>query len=335
MIDRVDFDEFVAAGELAFSRDPGDASLGALGFVDVLDESLDEPSTIHALFATFVAHGRQLGRTSAMFRLRARPLARVCGVAPADALLSVNVTLSDASARVVLPMDSMASTVLVDLGADVVAAFDRGDAVELDLATIDPDVARVVELPRDKAQILTADADRLEHARLAAARLGDLAVAFELLGVGDALVALGVAHARDREQFGQPIASFQAVQHHLAWASLDVDSARELCHAAIDGDPTQEVAIAAVARALTSRNVRRGADRIAQVLGGMGFTWEHPFHRFHRRALLLGCLVGRSASVFGRVGAHVRGGGDPAGLLRLVNEAPGARPTSSSLEVRT
>ena len=62
----------------------------------------------------------------------------------------------------------------------------------------------------------------------AAASRGAVAAAAMLVGVGEAMIDLAVAYAGQREQFGQPIGTFQAVKHHLADALVDVRFARPL-----------------------------------------------------------------------------------------------------------
>ncbi|HKT00945.1 MAG TPA: acyl-CoA dehydrogenase family protein, partial [Rugosimonospora sp.] len=102
------------------------------------------------------------------------------------------------------------------------------------------------------------------------------------------LLDTAVGHARARTQFGRPIGAFQAVAHPLAEVYAQTELARSLvlraawCVAAADPAVDEAVAVATVA----SREAAVRAGEVAiQVLGGTGFTWAHPAHRWYRRAL--------------------------------------------------
>lgn len=88
-------------------------------------------------------------------------------------------------------------------------------------------------------------------------------------------------HARTREQFGQPIGAFQAVQHLCAQMLVRVEVARAAVYAAaVTADPTD----VAAARLLADEAAVRGARDCLQVHGGMGFTWESDVHLYLKRA---------------------------------------------------
>lgn len=131
------------------------------------------------------------------------------------------------------------------------------------------------------------------------------AVAAEAVGVARAALGMAVEHARVREQFGRPIGSFQAIAHRLSATYKDVELARSLSDGA-----AREVALAVgagqyylpadtldLARAARVRAVRAATtatESAIQVLGGMGVTWDHPMHRWYKRALLLTGFPGRT-----------------------------------------
>jgi alkylation response protein AidB-like acyl-CoA dehydrogenase len=107
-----------------------------------------------------------------------------------------------------------------------------------------------------------------------------------------------VEHAKTRQQFGKPIGIYQAVSHPLAQTYTDVELARSLvywaawCVAEDDeagsagGGGRAELA-AAAAKAFATEAAVAACERSIQVHGGIGFTWEHPLHRFYKRALWL------------------------------------------------
>ncbi|MFA4929333.1 MAG: acyl-CoA dehydrogenase family protein [Patulibacter sp.] len=129
-------------------------------------------------------------------------------------------------------------------------------------------------------------------------------VAADATGAAAEAVDRAVAYAHERQQFGRPIGSFQAVKHQLAQAHVDVESARAAIeHAAsrVEGPATEgdsdaqeagiapdrpEAAAAAALAGLRALRVAADVTRTAiQVHGGVGFTWEHDAHLLHRRAL--------------------------------------------------
>lgn len=118
---------------------------------------------------------------------------------------------------------------------------------------------------------------------------GQRALAHELVGVSRTMLRLAREHAVDRIQFDRPIAGFQAVRHRLAESLVSIEAADAASHAAWDdGSPLT----AALAKAIAGRSARTVARHSQQVLAGIGFTTEHPFHRYVRRALVLDHLLG-------------------------------------------
>ena len=119
------------------------------------------------------------------------------------------------------------------------------------------------------------------------------AMAAEALGVAQRVLELGVEHAKTREQFGRPIGVYQAVSHQLADTYADVELARSLVYWAawcVAEDDEQAPVAAAAAKAFAAEAAVAACERSIQAHGGTGFTWEHPLHRFYKRALWLeGC----------------------------------------------
>jgi len=128
------------------------------------------------------------------------------------------------------------------------------------------------------------------------------ALAHELTAVGRVMLGLAVDHVTSRHQFGAPIGTFQAVQHRLAEVCMWQQSAEAAVAAAWEHpDPHSAV----LAKILAGRFVTSAGRHCQQVLGGMGFTWEHPFHRYLRRALLLEPFLGRAAELRAALGASL------------------------------
>jgi len=142
--------------------------------------------------------------------------------------------------------------------------------------------------------VVVARGDAVAAGWEAAVAAGRRALAHELCGLSRAMLALAVDHARERRQFGQAIGAFQAVKHRLADAKVAVTAAEAAADEAW-ADPGPLTAL--LAKLWAGRAARLTAKQAQQVLGGMGFTWEHPFHRHVRRALVLDALLGSTTEV--------------------------------------
>lgn len=138
---------------------------------------------------------------------------------------------------------------------------------------------------------------------------GAVAYAAELLGVAGRALDLAVAYAGDREQFGRPIGSFQAVKHRCADMLVDVEGMRSAvwwaawCLSA--DDPDRSVA-ASTAKAWCSDAGRRVLASALQVHGGIGFTWEHDLHLFLKRGHLDQVAFGDGPAHRARLAAVLR-----------------------------
>jgi alkylation response protein AidB-like acyl-CoA dehydrogenase len=135
-----------------------------------------------------------------------------------------------------------------------------------------------------------------------AASLGQLALGHQLVGLARAMLELARRHALDRVQFGRPIGSFQAIRHRLAESLIALEAADGLLAAAWD-DPSPVTA--AMAKGMAGRSARTVARHAQQVLAGIGFTTEHPLHRYVRRTIVLDQLLGASSVLTAQLGQDV------------------------------
>ncbi|TVT16186.1 acyl-CoA dehydrogenase, partial [Amycolatopsis rhizosphaerae] len=127
----------------------------------------------------------------------------------------------------------------------------------------------------------------------------DLAVtlaAAEAAGIAGWCVRTASEYAKVREQFGRPIGSFQAVKHLCAEMLCRAEFAAALAWDAARAatDPAEHAFAAALAAAGALDAAVDNAKDCIQVLGGIGFTWEHDAHRYLRRAVSLRQLLGGS-----------------------------------------
>lgn len=114
-----------------------------------------------------------------------------------------------------------------------------------------------------------------------------VALAAELVGVGQRAMEMAVEYARERQQFGRPIGAYQAVSHRCAQMLLEVEGARAAtlyAAWAADHEPETLPLAASMAKAYASDAARRVTASALQVHGGIGFTWEHDLHFFLKRA---------------------------------------------------
>jgi 3-oxochol-4-en-24-oyl-CoA dehydrogenase len=125
------------------------------------------------------------------------------------------------------------------------------------------------------------DADRLHAVTLTL-------LAAESAGIARWALDTAVSYAKVREQFGHPIGSFQAIKHLCAAMLERTEAATAVAWdaaRACDEDPVQGALAAAVAGVVGLDHAVSVAQDCVQVLGGIGFTWEHSAHLYLRRAM--------------------------------------------------
>lgn len=184
-------------------------------------------------------------------------------------------------------------------------------------------------------------------AQLPAAALaaGRRAIGWWLLGSGRAMLSLARQHALDRVQFGQPIASFQAVRHKLAETLVALDGAEAVLRAASESGPAAPAASTAsaassapaastapgapdapdaeadlsalLAKAAAGQAALLAARHCQQVLAGIGFTAEHELHHHVKRVLVLDGLLGSARELTREAGRRVIAAGTAPRLVDL------------------
>ncbi|MFI7589765.1 acyl-CoA dehydrogenase family protein [Spongisporangium articulatum] len=168
---------------------------------------------------------------------------------------------------------------------------------------------------------------------LTRAAVRDLAAtlaAAEAAGLAAAALTTAVEYAKVRVQFGRPVGGFQAVKHLCATmlcraeeaAAVAWDAARAHDEDDRDGSTTAPLASAVAAAVALEAAVDNTRDAI-QVLGGIGFTWEHDAHRLFRRALALRQWLGGTAGWRVRAAELVRHGARRPLTLPPAQPAPG------------
>ena len=119
-----------------------------------------------------------------------------------------------------------------------------------------------------------------------------VAAAAQLVGLAQHMLDMSVAYVSQREQFGKPVGSFQAVKHHLADAALRLEFARPCVHrAAWSMEPTD----VSLAKAQASEAALLAARKALQVHGAIGYTVEYDLHMWMKRAWALAACWGDAA----------------------------------------
>ncbi|HVB94868.1 MAG TPA: acyl-CoA dehydrogenase family protein [Acidimicrobiales bacterium] len=151
------------------------------------------------------------------------------------------------------------------------------------------------------ATLIASGAQALSALRDLADRAA-VATAAELLGLADRMISIAAAYAKERNQFGKPIGSFQAVKHLLAGAQVKLEFARPTVYGAawalgdeaLAGSP-RAVRSASLAKAYASDAATEAARVSLQVHGAIGYTWECDLHLFLKRAWALAESWGSAA----------------------------------------
>ena len=154
--------------------------------------------------------------------------------------------------------------------------------IELDGATVNDE--RALGVPGDAGAAL----ERALHEATAA-------LALETVGTCQSIFDLAIEHAKAREQFGVAIGSFQATKHKFADLLIALERARATCYYAaltIAEDDDRRGLATSMAKVAAGDCQRLVGQEGIQVLGGIGFTWEHDMHLYVKRAKAGDALLG-------------------------------------------
>jgi hypothetical protein len=161
---------------------------------------------------------------------------------------------------------------------------------------------------------LAAAADPVPMAALAAGRR---ALGWWLVGTSRAMLSLARQHALDRVQFGRHISSFQAIRHRLAETLVAIEGAEATLQTATEEPNDPDCLTCLLAKAAAGQAALTTARHCQQVLGGIGFTAEHPLHRHVKRSLILDALLGSARELTQEAGATLRAKGSAPRLAQL------------------
>jgi alkylation response protein AidB-like acyl-CoA dehydrogenase len=126
-------------------------------------------------------------------------------------------------------------------------------------------------------------------------RRGGVGAAAEMLGAARRCQEMAVGYAKVREQFGQPIGSFQAIRHKCAEMLLETENSHSAVYYAawaLDAGAEDADTAASIAKSYVGDASRKVCGDAIQVHGGIGFTWEYDLHMYFKRAKALEAQYG-------------------------------------------
>jgi butyryl-CoA dehydrogenase len=137
------------------------------------------------------------------------------------------------------------------------------------------------------------DGFRIALATLDGGRIG---IAAQALGIAQGCLEESLGHAKQRQQFGRPIADFQAIQWMLADMAAEIDAARLMIYRAawLAQQGRSVTQAAAMAKLFASEAANRIAYKAVQIFGGYGYTKEFPVERYYRDARITTLYEGTS-----------------------------------------
>jgi Acyl-CoA dehydrogenase, C-terminal domain len=315
-------------GQLASAHDGAELTkaLDDFGFADLLSVAPRE-----AVSSLFGAMGKAGSTSAALQDVLLAPLAGVGGgeargvvLPPIGQAMPGWLEADSVTLRGLMPCQRPGTGVLLAPGF-LAPAGSPGETVWVRLADsdlldlrpvtgLDPGLMTTEVTGTAPAEVILAGAAATAAWRAVAAA-GRRALAYQIVGAVSHMIELATGHARERVQFGRPVGSFQAVQHRLADAFVAKEGAAAALELSWETDDEELAAI--LAKSLAGRAARIAATQCQQVLAGVGFTAEHPFHRYLTRALVLDRVLGSAAELPAQIGARLASGGAIPRLAEL------------------
>jgi alkylation response protein AidB-like acyl-CoA dehydrogenase len=180
-------------------------------------------------------------------------------------------------------LDGPYADVFLVRAGDALVAVRATDVTVIAVGTLDRTRAQASLVFTD-APALLVGAGALSHRAEDVVRT---ALAVESVGAADHCLAATVAYLKERVQFGKPIGTFQALKHRCADLAVEIESARATAHAAVwtaVADPDELGVLGPLAKRHCAEAFVHTAAETIQLLGGIGFTWEHEAHLYLKRA---------------------------------------------------
>ncbi len=188
------------------------------------------------------------------------------------------------------------STLFCDLPtADVVVTFHHGGAFLAPASEVDFETVEAIDATRSYGLISEPPGDPMPGDVDAGRDRLAVGIAAELTGIAQRAMEMAVEYARERQQFGRPIGAYQGVGHRCAAMLLATEESRSLTYYAAwtaDAEPESLPMAAAMAGARAADAGWQVPASALQVLGGIGFTWEHDLQFWLKRGRVAGRMLG-------------------------------------------
>jgi len=213
-----------------------------------------------------------------------------------DGELSTGVAITSRHGHRTFALKPEGAEMIVLLGTDRIAVHvTGGDGVEvIALEGLDPGQGLCRIEVEGAEPLISVDGPAARRVR----REFEVGLACEAFGSAERTLELSAAYADEREQFGRPISSFQAVAHLLAEMKLGLETSRAGIGRYVDldgeeraGEDDLERWRATLAHSVPAA-ARRACEGAIQVHGGIGFSWELGLHLHYRRILADQYLLG-------------------------------------------
>jgi alkylation response protein AidB-like acyl-CoA dehydrogenase len=149
------------------------------------------------------------------------------------------------------------------------------------------------EVPKENLLGPSGEGFKVALKTLDAGRIG---IAAQAVGIAQGSLDIAVEYAKARQQFGKPLASFQAIQWKVADMATGIEAARHLMHRAawMKDQGVDHNKEASIAKLLASQVAMRASNDAVQILGGVGYTKDYPAERFYRDAKVTEIYEGTS-----------------------------------------
>jgi 3-oxochol-4-en-24-oyl-CoA dehydrogenase len=192
---------------------------------------------------------------------------------------------------------SLADLVILPVQTDTGEVWAAIDTAGLDVTALESlDLTRPVARVRADGAAVPADRLLTSLNRVAVTSLAALLFGAEASGIADWATRAASEYAKIRHQFGRPIGQFQAVKHRCARMLTEAEQAAAAVWDAARAEPGEQREFAASVAAVVALDAAVWcAHQCIQVLGGIGYTWEHEAHLYYRRAMSLRALLGSSS----------------------------------------
>jgi alkylation response protein AidB-like acyl-CoA dehydrogenase len=197
--------------------------------------------------------------------------------------------------KVFVPFGAQADALLVETSSGLALVERPGAGWNATLLPTIDHAQRFATIELDDPATRVADETKCAALLEEALRLGALGASAQLFGLMERALEIAVAYTSERQAFGVPIGSFQALQHRCADMLLQTESSRSAVFRAAwseQHEPADAAYLTSVAKAWAGPAARQVCGQTIQLLGGVGFTWEYDPHIYLKRVKTLEAFHG-------------------------------------------